>query len=461
MRFTLNGPDIPQELIKAQECGNVIFVCGAGTSMTVGLPSFKDLVIAVYEELGASWSGYTAESQIMSENTPLSGQYDRVLRLLEKRLAASDVRQTRGIRQRIRQAIDKKLKATPGADLTNQLAILELSCGSDNIPRLLTTNFDTLFEWSWKNLKGSAINSHAGAAMPRPGTSGFEGVLHLHGRIGDSDLRLEETDLVLTSAEFGEAYLRSGWATRYVYDLARTASLVLVGYRADDPPMRYLLEVLEADRARYPDLRQVYAFAGAKPNDIAQERELWKAKGIEPLLYEIDANERHIALYDTLHSWHKYALAPLKWRQSRFAEIVALPPKDRSPSEIEEAVSLLSAANATKLLVNVSPSAAWWSVLSEGITSTDRANALACWIRKKLSDSDMLQACLTNPPTDSFIFEHLNTQLDFHRNNIPDIYFKAWQLFTNSKISATLRRPSMRWHVVVGEIRAGDRKSVV
>ena len=96
--------------------------------------------------------------------------------------------------------------------------------------------------------------------MPQPKVSGFAGVLHLHGRLADAGLDLKETDLVLTSAEFGDAYLRSGWASRYVYDLVRTHALVLVGYQADDPPMRYLLEALEADRERYPDLQQVYAF---------------------------------------------------------------------------------------------------------------------------------------------------------------------------------------------------------
>jgi hypothetical protein len=106
--------------------------------------------------------------------------------------------------------------------------------------------------------------------MPRPKVTGFAGVLHLHGRLADQDLGLEETDLVLTSAEFGDAYLRSGWASRYVYDLARTHTLALVGYQADDPPMRYLLEALEADRERYPDLQQVYAFAScpAGANEI-------------------------------------------------------------------------------------------------------------------------------------------------------------------------------------------------
>ena len=53
---------------------------------------------------------------------------------------------------------------------------------------------------------------------------------------------------MLTSAEFGDAYLRNGWASRYIHDLVRAYTVVLVGYQAEDPPMRYLLEALEADR---------------------------------------------------------------------------------------------------------------------------------------------------------------------------------------------------------------------
>ena len=88
--------------------------------------------------------------------------------------------------------------------------------------------------------------------MPQPKTARCTGILHLHGRLKDVELELQETDLVLTSAEFGEAYLRSGWASRYIYDTVRAHTVVLVGYEANDPPMRYLLEALEADRERYP-----------------------------------------------------------------------------------------------------------------------------------------------------------------------------------------------------------------
>src|SRR5262245_66548704 len=46
---------------------------------------------------------------------------------------------------------------------------------------------------------GLPIASHAGPAMPQPKVAGFEGVLHLHGRLGDGWIEpaLSETSLIL------------------------------------------------------------------------------------------------------------------------------------------------------------------------------------------------------------------------------------------------------------------------
>jgi NAD-dependent SIR2 family protein deacetylase len=52
MRFFPTGPDIPLELISAQEKGQTIFVCGAGVSRGAGLPLFRGLVEGVYQHLG-------------------------------------------------------------------------------------------------------------------------------------------------------------------------------------------------------------------------------------------------------------------------------------------------------------------------------------------------------------------------------------------------------------------------
>src|ERR1700722_2418829 len=123
MRFLPAGPDIRPELVAAQEKGQTIFVCGAGVSRTVGLPLFRGLVEGVYQYLGQDWALYPAEREGMRQGGQMAGQYDRVLRCLERRLAASNVARNRGMRDRIRAAVRHVLAAPVDADLSNHLAL--------------------------------------------------------------------------------------------------------------------------------------------------------------------------------------------------------------------------------------------------------------------------------------------------------------------------------------------------
>ena len=362
MRFFPEGADVPDGVARLQEEGQTIFVCGAGVSRTIGLPLFRGLVDRVYAELGEDWNLHPAEREGMRDGGRLEGQYDRVLRCLERRLAASDLPRNQGMRERIRSAVRKVLTPPENTDFPDHLALLSLSRDPEGRTRLLTTNFDTMFERAWFGQHQTCIASHAGTAMPRPKVTGFAGVLHLHGRLADASLGLDETDLVLTSAEFGDAYLRSGWASRYVYDL-RTHTLVLVGYQADDPPMRYLLEALEADRERYPDLQQVYAFASFTAGEEEVTRALWRAKGVEPILYTANSCD-HSALYDTLREWNRYADDPTAWRRERLQAILSESAANVAEDKIEECLSLLGHGDASQLLGELSPGAEWLPVLA-------------------------------------------------------------------------------------------------
>jgi hypothetical protein len=191
MQFLPHGPDIPDELVKAQEKGQTIFVCGAGVSRTVGLPLFRGLVEGIYQKLGEDWTFHPAECAGMREGGRHVGQYDRVLRCLERRLGASDSPRNRGMRERIRAAVRELLAPPNDADLPNHLALLKLSRDAEGCVRLLTTNFDTLFERAWLGEHQSPIESHAGSAMPQPKTARCTGVLHLHGRLADPRPELE------------------------------------------------------------------------------------------------------------------------------------------------------------------------------------------------------------------------------------------------------------------------------
>jgi hypothetical protein len=128
-----------------------------------------------------------------------------------------------------------------------------------------------------------------------------------------------ETDLVLTSADFGDAYLRDGWASRYVEDRMRLNTLVLVGYAAEDPAMRLLLETLDADRDRFRDLKDIYAIE-QRGDDSAS---IWSAKGIKPIEFET-----YDSLYETLREWARYAINPSEYRRTRITAILT-PPADR------------------------------------------------------------------------------------------------------------------------------------
>lgn len=304
MRFCATGTDIPDDLITAVNDGLVTFICGAGVSKRVGLPLFKDLAEEVYRRLGENWHDEAAERFAMKE-----AQYDRALRALEKRthLPLTD--------SRIRDVVGELL-APPTADLGDHLALLRLSRNSEGSPRLVTTNFDTLFERAAVFGRLDNVKTYSGKSIPRAGAAKDNGIFHLHGCIGDSDPRVEPSDLILTSADFGDAYLRDGWASQYIEDRMRVGALVLVGYQAEDAAMRLLLETLDADRQRFHDLKPIYAIEKQTPDSAS----MWKSKGITPIEFAT-----FDGIYETLREWAQYAADPRNYRAARMKSILTKP----------------------------------------------------------------------------------------------------------------------------------------
>ena len=457
MRFVENGPDIPMDLVLAQEKGQTIFVCGAGVSRGAGLPLFRGLVEGVYQRLGEDWNLHPAEREGMRPGGALEGQYDRVLRCLERRLAASDAPRNRGMRERIRSAVREVLTLPDNADLANHLALLELSRDAEGRNRILTTNFDTLFERAWFEKNHAATPSHAGMAMPQPKVAGCTGVLHLHGRLGDPrpELNASETDLVLTSAEFGDAYLRTGWASRYIYDLVRAYTVVLVGYQADDPPMRYLLEALEADRERYPDLQKVYAFASSEPGNEDLVRALWAAKAVEPILYRADGGD-HSALYNSLREWRNYAEDPTAWRCGQLRPILSEAPAAMAQGRLQECVALLEHGDACQLLGELSPAPEWLPVLVEKRVFDRDRTLPGEWIAKRINDPLMIRACAGLPALDERARWHINRALEREREALTPLRARAWRLLLAGKRSARTDFLDDSWFLIAPNIKRGD-----
>src|SRR5215207_7214013 len=149
MRFIEDGPDIPDELLLARDAGDVILFCGAGVSQAeAGLPNFAGLARKVIGILGAAQD---SRARLLLERTlalePMPGvgglvATDRVFGLLEREFEASDVRTA--VAEAIRPPFDAKLSA--------HRVLLHLAT-SHNVPRLVTTNFDLLFEKCDKALR--------------------------------------------------------------------------------------------------------------------------------------------------------------------------------------------------------------------------------------------------------------------------------------------------------------------
>ena len=167
MQFIKNGPDIPKRLLQAHEDGRVVFFCGAGISYPAGLPGFRGLVDQIYTELGTSRNAI--EDQAYKKE-----QYDATLYLLEGRVA--------GKRAAVRAALAKTLKPNlqlKGATSTHA-ALLQLSRDHGNNVRLVTTNFDRIFETLIARTK-PAVPSYPAPLLPIPKNSRWNGVVYLHG----------------------------------------------------------------------------------------------------------------------------------------------------------------------------------------------------------------------------------------------------------------------------------------
>ena len=130
------------------------------------------------------------------------------------------------------------------------------------------------------------------------------GLVYLHGVLPDKADDSALHRLVLTSGDFGLAYLTERWAARFVSELFRNYLVCFVGYSINDPVMRYMMDALAADRMQGEFTLQAYALGECEPGQEHPKTIEWTAKGVTPILYQVPADGRnHSALHDTLKAW--------------------------------------------------------------------------------------------------------------------------------------------------------------
>ncbi|OIQ64448.1 hypothetical protein GALL_540010 [mine drainage metagenome] len=197
----------------------------------------------------------------------------------------------------VRQAIATMLRPTGLRPAAIHRALMRLA-DRGGVSTIVTTNFDLLLEEAARKTQ-PVVQSYALGGIPRPGRRrDFSGVLHIHGALDRNAAR--SSDLIVSDQDFGEFYLRRRVVPDFIYDAARLFNLVLVGYSANDPPMRYLLNAVAADGTRFDDLKERFTFIGSETADPIGLED-WKGRGITPIHY--DAANGHSALTATLQRW--------------------------------------------------------------------------------------------------------------------------------------------------------------
>ncbi|WP_017926893.1 anti-phage defense-associated sirtuin Dsr1 [Thioalkalivibrio sp. HL-Eb18] len=290
MQFITHGPDIPDALLQAHEEGCLVFFCGAGISYPAGLPGFKGLVEEIYRLNG------TEPSDIEREAFD-HGQFDATLDLLERRLPG----QRLAVRRALAQALNPKLRRKGATD--TQATLLRLASSREGALRLVTTNFDRVFHAAGKRT-GQAFQVYAAPMLPIPKNSRWDGLVYLHGLLPEKADDTGLNRLVVTSGDFGLAYLTERWAARFVSELFRNYVVCFVGYSIDDPVLRYMMDALAADRMLGEVTPQAWALADCEPGQEHGKTIEWEAKGVTPIVYHVTTGSHdHSALHQTLHAW--------------------------------------------------------------------------------------------------------------------------------------------------------------
>ena len=326
MRFLKNGPAIPDELLIARDEGRVVFFCGAGVSQArAGLSDFYGLADDVICKLGVQKDDPASiilnEAREMNKRTGVSGliSADYIFGLLERDFLVRD----------IEAKVAEALKPSQGVDLSAHRILQDLATTPEGRVQLVTTNFDRLFEdcdntlktWQPPNLPNLNINIE------------INGIIYLHGRINSDYTGSEGDGLILSSSNFGRAYLSDGWATQFIKKIIDRYVVVFIGYAADDPPVRYLLEALNRKAG---SLTNVYAFQSGVSNEVVAK---WKHKGVKVISYS-DA-DGHKSLWDTLEAWAQRARNPELWYKS-VIDLAKQGPEQLQPYERGQVAHIIS-----------------------------------------------------------------------------------------------------------------------
>ena len=277
----VSGIDFPDSLLNALRDGSLVIFAGAGVSMgePSGLPDFKALAKAVALGTGQDLDERESEDRFLGR---LHDQGKKIHELAAKTLVDGHPQPTR-----------------------LHTDLLRLYPAQQSV-RLVTTNFDMLFEQAAEEVFGSKPEIFRAPALPLG--SKFKGIVHVHGGVDRAD------EMVLTDSDFGRAYLTEGWARRFVLDLFSSYTVLFVGYSHSEVVMNYLARALPPGRS------QRFALTHNEEGDA------WQALGIEPIAYTSSSPDDHQQLYDGVNGLAEYVSRGIVDWQRQIRAIASGPP---------------------------------------------------------------------------------------------------------------------------------------
>ena len=316
MQFVKNGPDIPDRLLQAHEDGQVVFFCGAGISYPAGLPGFADLVKGVYANLAV-------QPDPIQQAAIDAGQFDTAIGLLE----AAIVGGRKAVRQALAEILLKPDLSNTAATATHE-ALLTLGTNREDRTRLVTTNFDRLFE---EVIASRALNiARFQPPLPVPKRR-WDGLMYLHGLLSAEPSESELDRLIVSSGDFGLAYLTERWAARFVSELFRRYSVCFVGYSLNDPVLRYMMDALAADRLLGESPPEMFAFGSFSKGKEEKCENEWRARNVTPILYR--EYRRHAYLHNTLCEWAETYRDGVRGKKRIVDKYAADDPSDSTPQD--------------------------------------------------------------------------------------------------------------------------------
>lgn len=356
MKFHPDGPSIPDILLERCDAGRVVFLCGAGVSLPSGMPTFVGLtrhVIEFYDppadsEIMAAFQPWLDDQSPAAANVPL----DQIFNLLQLEYGKDEVNTL----------VTERLSASlANTDFGREHGLIKrISSSQSGVPQIVTTNFDRLFE---VGQKGEELALHVPPAFPDLNFgSKIEGITYLHGRLAEA--AAETHPYVLSSADFGRAYLSEGWATNFIRHLLERYTVVLVGYQAEDPPIKYLLQGLNHD-GQY-DRSKLYAFDRGLPEEIEAK---WRDRGVTAIAYS-----DHSDLWKSIDAWADRADDPRRWRASIIAKSQQ-DPKGLAPHERGQVAHVLRTVHGAKLFAETDPAPhpEWVCVMDANVRSAKQS----------------------------------------------------------------------------------------